>query len=97
MEKPYCIIDGVRYKLHISEKGTIRFPDDGRPMPDLNKMVIDYIQGKIPLSNLFEYHVNSGSSYYLVEGLFGKRGMNNHITKQGKEPTKSFRYYGKKS
>ncbi len=96
MERPYCTIDGARHKLYVDEHGTVRFPDDGRPIPDLNKMIIDYIVGRIPLSDLFDYYVNSGSSYYLVEGLFSKRGMNNHITTQGKEPTKNFKYYGTK-
>lgn len=95
MARPYCIIDGVRYKLAVSE-GVVRFPDDGRPIPNINKMTIEYIEGKRPLSDLFNYCINSGTSYYLVQDWFSKHGGNNHMTTQGKEPTKSFKYYGKK-
>lgn len=92
MKRPYCKIDGVKYQLYMIND-VIRFPDDGRPMPDLNKMVIDYMNGRIPLSDLFDYAVNSGSSYEYVQGIYGHRGMNNHIVTQGREKTKSFRLF----
>ena len=90
MKTPYCEINGIQYQLVFSKTGVLRFPDDKRPMPDLNQMTVDYITGKIPLSNLFEYDVNSGSSYERVFGIFSKDGMNNHIVAQGPEPTKEF-------
>lgn len=93
MKTPYCTIDGKKYQLEISKNGVLRFPNDGRKMPDVNQYVKDYINGKRPLSDLFDYHTNSGSSYETVYGLFSKGGCNNHITTQGPEPTKKFRLY----
>lgn len=91
---PYCIIDGVRYQLYVNKvDGVLRFPDDGRAMPDLNKLVIDYAEKRIPLSTLFEYDINSGSSYERVYGIYSRNGMNNHIVTQGPEQTKRFRLY----
>ena len=94
---PYCKIDGVKYQLYW--KGDVlRFPDDGRSdQYDLNLMVVHYIQGKIPLSDLFEYYTNTGCSYDLVFGNFSTNGMNNHMVTQGKEPTKKFALYLGKS
>ena len=93
MKRPFCRIDGIRYQLHLIN-GVIRFSDDGRKAPyDLNRMAIDYINGKTQLKDMFEYAVNSGSSYGYVWGIYSHRGCNNHIVKQGKEKTKSFRLY----
>lgn len=97
MKTPYCIIDGIKYQLHYDGNDVLRFPDDGRAMPDINRMTVQYIKGERKLSDLFNYSVNSGSSYELVYGLYSKGGMNNHIVTQGSEPTKHFRIYkGKK-
>lgn len=97
MKTPYCIIDNVKYQLHYDENGTVRFPDDGREMPDLNQMAVDYFRGKIKLQELFDYYINSGSPYSLVYGCFSRGGINNHTVTQGNEPTKKFRvYYGKR-
>lgn len=92
MQRPYCIIDGVRHQLHMIND-VIRFPDDNRPMPDLNKAIIDYAEGKAPLSDMFDYAINSGSSYEYVRGIYSHDGCNNHIVTQGKENTKSFKLY----
>lgn len=92
IKTPYCIIDDVKYQLYWV--GTVlRFPNDGRPMPDLNKMAIDYFNGRSPLSDSFEYYTNSGSSYELVYQHFSRGGINNHMVTQGNEPTKRFRLY----
>ena len=93
IKRPFCIIDGEYYQLR-NVNGVIRFRNDGRKAPyDLNRMVIDYAYGRIPLKTLFDYYINSGSSYELVYGLFSKCGINNHTVTQGKEPTKHFYYY----
>lgn len=91
-ERPYCIVDGHVYKLEIV-RGVLRFPDDGREMPDLNRQVLDYIEGRIRLNVLWDYDTNSGSSYERVRGIYSHSGMNNHIVKQGKEKTKTFKLY----
>jgi hypothetical protein len=90
---PYCKINDIKYQLAYDKQGVLRFPDDGRLMPDLNKMVVDYAHGRLPLRALFEYDVNSGSSYELVYGRYSKGGINNHIVKQGPEQTKKFALY----
>lgn len=92
MTRPFCNINGKQYQLYMIND-VLRFPDDGREMPDLNQMIVDYFKSKIPLSDLFEYYINSGSSYYLVEGIFSTNGINNHSVTQGKEKTKKFRLY----
>lgn len=93
MKRPYCKIDGVKHQLYIVND-VIRFPDDGREAPyNLNNMIIDYITGKTPLSDMFDYAINSGSSYEYVRGIYSHQGMNNHIVTQGKENTKSFRFF----
>lgn len=93
---PYCKIDGVKYQLYWVN-GVLRFNDDGRPMPNLNQMAMDYFNGKSPLSERFDYSVNSGSSYEYVFGIFSKNGINNHMVTQGPEPSKKFYLYLGKS
>ena len=92
MKRPYCIVDGKRYKLH-EINGVIRFPDDGRVVANLKKLIIDYAYGRIALKELWDYYSNSGCSYELVRGIFSKTGQNNHIVLQGNESTKSMRLY----
>ncbi len=97
MKRPFCVVDGVRYQLTFDKHGILRFPNDGRTMPDLNEMAMQYAYGQIKLKELWDYHSNSGSSYELVWGLFSLRGWNNHIVKNGSEPTKRFVLYLEKS
>lgn len=104
---PYCIVDGIVHQLVWSDPTppdsrwggarVLRFPDDGREMPDLNQMAIDYFNGISPLSDRWEYTVNSGSSYSYTYGLFAARGVNSHMVTQGKEPCKKFKLYIGKS
>ena len=96
MKTPYCTMNGVEFQLYWI-KGVLRFLDDGRPMPDLNQMVVDYMNGKTSLKPYFQYCVNSGCSYELVYGIFSKNGINNHTVLQGNEPTLKFRLYLGKS
>lgn len=98
MKTPYCMIDGIKFQLEIVN-GVLRFPNDGRDgdnlskMPDLNVWWMDYFESKRPVNDLFEYYTNSGSSYDHVYSIFGKGGGNNHMVKQGPEPTKRFRLF----
>lgn len=92
MKRPFCNIDGIKHQLYLVNN-VIRFMDDGRIQPDLNKMIVDYYHGDISLHELFDYHIHSGSSYELVHGVFSKNGFNNHIVTQGAGKLKSFRLY----
>jgi ribosomal protein L37E len=93
MKLPYCTIDGEKYQLETDEHGTIRFPDDGREVDDLNQFVRDYYDGKRKFEEIFEYYTNSGNSFWFVEGYFGHYGVNNHTTTQGNGSTKHFVLY----
>lgn len=94
MKTPYCKIDGVKYQLYWVN-GVLRFPDDGRPMPDLNMMQFAYLNGLTDRQQLFDYDINSGSSYEFVYGRYSKYGSNAHSTKEGDH--KKFQVYkGKK-
>lgn len=92
MKAPYCIIDGVKFKLE-EINGVLRFPNTFTKEVDLNKMILDYANGRIKLEEVFVYYTTSGSSYDLVRSIFAKQGGNNHIVKQGKEKPKSFRLF----
>lgn len=96
IQVPYCKIDGVKYQLYWVD-GVLRFFNDGRHAPDLNRMVIDYFKGVSPLSERFEYDVNSGSSYEYVFGIYSTNGINNHMVTQGPEKPKKFALYKGKS
>lgn len=84
MEYPYCIVDGVEYQLVFDERKTLRFPDVKSSCGDLNKLVMDYYADLIPLSDVWDEYTKTGSSYYMVCGLFTLHGMNNHTVTQGK-------------
>lgn len=92
IQRPYCRIDNVVYQLEYVD-GVLRFPNDGRKMPDLNIWALQYFKGERPLSDIWEYHTHSGTSYEMTWSLFSTKGCNNHMVTQGKEKTKSFRLY----
>jgi hypothetical protein len=84
MEFPYCEVDGIKYQLHFSEHGTLRFPKLKDDCPDLNQLIKNYYDDKIDLQVIWEEYTQTGSSYYLVDGIFSPYGMNNHTVTQGK-------------
>tara|TARA_R110000796_G_scaffold88978_2_gene192364 strand:+ start:10746 stop:11183 length:438 start_codon:yes stop_codon:yes gene_type:complete len=83
MKYPYCIIDGVEYQLEMVNQ-VIRFPDTKTGCSDLNRLISDYYSGKISLDVVWDEYTQTGSSYYMVEGLFSPCGINNHTVTQGK-------------
>lgn len=93
IKRPYCRIDGVVYQLEYKDK-VLRFPNTtNRYITNLNIFIMEYINDKRSLDDVFEYYTTSGLSYELVWNAFSTNGINNHLVTQGKGKTKSFRLY----
>mgnify|MGYP000014478892 CR=1 FL=1 len=82
MKYPYCVVDGVKYKLEMVND-VLRFPNTKEACGDLNQLVMDYYNGRISLSYIWNEYSQTGSSYSMVEGIFSPYGINNHTVTQG--------------
>jgi hypothetical protein len=96
MKVPYCVIDGIKYQLHVVNN-TLRFPNDLRGMPDLNKMWLDCQEGNTDLKELFDYYINSGTSYEMVYQYFSVGAQRNVAIKRGEQHPMRFKLYTGKS
>lgn len=84
--RPFCYIGTVKYQLHYSPAGTLRFPNTFNGDMQSSSAWLEYINHKRPLQYLLGYYTTSGCSYELVYGIFSKGGINNeNIKKQWRD------------
>jgi len=87
MKRPYCTINGIKYKLRLVT-GVLRFENSNPTRPDLNSLWASYQNGTTGINELFEYYSRSGSSLSLMIENFSK-----YNDRLNKDDVKKFRVY----
>ena len=78
MNKPYCIVEGKKYKLN----SVYSFPEI-METPDLNQLWIDYSYNRITLHDVFLIYSSIGCSYDFVFNYFSKSGRYGSCRRKG--------------